>query len=120
VIRGYSGFYWWLPFAKISIDDAPASGYVHHYRGAAGQDVVITHVGSTYRRETYWVVLPIDGDGSARRCSDWAALPVPVFVSGDLNPPCFEGWFPATKPVWTNGQSLEFTADDGKRLRVSW
>jgi hypothetical protein len=74
-----------------------------------------------------WV--PHDRQGIVWSCGNWTAPRFPAFPIGDVNPPCWT--FPATEapspksilPVRNlvaGPGSVEFTADDGSRIRASW
>ena len=86
-----------LPFATIKENGHTASGYVY---------------------------TPLVSD-----CEEWTAAYLPLFMFPDVNPPCIE-WYAAEevppppkapkRDVKVKERSVEFTANDGKRVTVRW
>jgi len=62
-------------------------------------------------------------------CEEWRAAYLPLFMFPDVNPPCIK-WYAAeevppplktpNRDVKVKDRSVEFTANDGKRVTVRW
>jgi hypothetical protein len=123
--HGYMAWDFMLPTARLTIGGTSNTGYVNRYGGSNGTDLIVTRRAS-WRGETYWIVLPRNHRPSVKRCVDWTAPRFPVIAIGDVNPPC---WYvidedPRPEPPDRNlvsGQNfVEFTGDDGKRVKAQW
>jgi len=120
----YMGWYFMLPTAQVTIAGNHNSGYVHRAdSGRYGSDLVVT-IQHKWKAETYWVALPTGYKPSMKRCSDWTAPRFPVFSIGDVNQPCMSFFDETLRPqppernIFVGAGSVEFTADDGRRVRV--
>ena len=107
-----------VPGAKLSADGKPAVGWLH--RGGKGQLLILTRSVSG-KRESYWISRPGERGGWASGCGDWKAPKSPLFVIGDVNPPCLvvttetpSETPPKRSPVF-GPRSVEFYAGDGTR-----
>jgi len=122
--QAYTSWYFMIPAAALTLDGKHNSGYVHLANaGKYGTDIVVT-VRQRWSAETYNVVLPNNGRSSVSERS--IAPRLPVFSIGDL----------IYEPLWTSDRrahvdppdrrlvtgptSVEFTANDGKRVRAEW
>ena len=119
-----------MPFARITADGKLISGYVHRnsYRRPLTHLVVTRN--EMGRRRSYLVGTEHDSHGGpfAWYCDDWSPPRWPAFWFPDVNPPCIH-WYAAEAPpppaepkrnTKTESNAVEFTANDGKRIRVSW
>ncbi len=121
---GYTAYFVMIPGAKVFVDGKPTTGWLH--RGGRGQFLILTRSVSG-RRESYLVSRPDEKGAHVQGCGDWAAPRFPV-VAGDINPPCSslvgmndESKVSAPKRALIFGErSVEFTADDGDRMKTSW
>lgn len=117
----------WLflsPTAHLSVDGARNAGYVHYFgTRASGANVAVT-IRKAGQAEAYWLVLPRGHRLSAWRCDDWTAPALPFLVRGDLSPPCsFENEPGKARPnrhVQAGDGFVEFTTDDGRRVKAKW
>src|SRR5436190_219864 len=123
---GYTQYFVMVPGAQLYSGGKQVSGWLH--RGAHGREFILTRRGST-KRESYWITLQDEKVGGVRICDDWSAPRFPVVAIGDVNPPCFN--FVTTEDPNPRPKSperklgfgprfIEFTADDGTRIRTSW
>jgi hypothetical protein len=118
-----------IPFARITEDGKPVGGYVHRnsYRGPLKRLVVTrSEMG---RRRSYLVGIDdAHGGPFAGYCDDWTAPPWPAILLRHVNPPCVHFYaagvppppYEPTRNIRTENNAVEFTANDGKRIRVSW
>jgi hypothetical protein len=115
-----------VPGAKLYTDGIPASGWLH--KSVRGRVLILTR-NAGGKSESYWITMPDEKDGWTSSCGDWAASALPLIAIGDVNPPCFSLLLaerpnpspetPERKPIF--GQRfVEFTADDGTRIKSSW
>ena len=123
---GYTEYFVMVPGAKLYSGGKPVSGWLH--RGGHGHEFIVTRRGST-RRESYWITLRDEKDGWVRGCDGWPATRFPLLAVGDVNPPCFTFVLaedPSSRPKSPERKLgfgpgfMEFTADDGSRIRTSW
>jgi len=110
--------------ARLTVDGRPVEGWLH--QGGREQILFVTR-SSGQGSETYRVWL--GGHPYVSDCGDWISPRFPIFVTGDINPPCF--WAdadengeirhpPPRRIIISRPNSVEFTADDGSRVAVSW
>ena len=125
----YSPYVFWyfiVPHAQLTVDGKPAQGWLH--RSHHGDILFLTRH-DTDKVETYRIWISHDGKAGASRCEDWTAPRFPAFSIGDVNPPCLKIEIaddsipkptPPKRDFVAREAFVEFTADDGSRLRVSW
>jgi hypothetical protein len=120
---GYRAYFLIVPGAEVFTDGKPSVGWLH--RAGKGQVLILTRSVSGLR-ESYWIRRPGEKAGGVSDCGDWTAPKSPLISIGDVNPPCL---VLATGPPKENRQKrsptfglrvLEFTADNGERLKVAW
>jgi hypothetical protein len=118
--QGRITWYFAEPTARLTVDGRQTGGWIH--RGNHGRTVIVTrNVGPM--RESYWAWT---GEGVVAHCSGWTAPHFPVLALNESNgwdwtPVCVE--FRQNAPernVIVDPHSVEFTTNDGHRLRVSW
>ena len=121
---GYTAYFVIVPGAKVFTDGRPSAGWLH--RGGKGQLLIVTRTASG-RRESYWVNRPEEKAGSVRACGDWVAPRLPLIAIGHANPPCMfiegaliEDSSPSPRPPVFGSRFVEFTAEDGARVRAVW
>jgi hypothetical protein len=120
-----------LPFASIKEDGADGSGYVYAntYRPSRVTHLLVTRQESG-QKHSYLASVENDHGGPAvMDCDEWKAPHAPFFIVPDVNPPCIH-WYAAEqvppepktpkRNVVIGDQSIEFTANDGKRVAVHW
>ena len=122
-----------LPFATVAEDGHTASGYVYanSYRPSRVTHLLITR-SEVGQQHSYLASIeddPYHGGPVILDCEDWIAPHAPFFMFPDVNPPCIR-WYAAEdvppepkapkRNLKVKGQSFEFTANDGKRVTVSW
>ena len=122
-----------LPFATIEENGHTTSGYV--YTNSC-QPKRVTHLVITRResgqKHSYLVRIeddPQHGAPVVSDCEEWTAAYLPLFMFPDVNPPCVK-WYAAEeapppprtpkRDVRVKERSVEFTANDGKRVTVRW
>ncbi len=130
----FSGEYAWfflVPGTKLLDDGKQISGWVHR-GGNEGNSAMIVTLAHGARRETYWVDLPTEKLGGVSRCDLWGSSRFPILVFGDVVPSCvFDAGGdqedglphrsqPAKRDLAAGAKWVEFTADDGSRVRASW
>jgi hypothetical protein len=122
----YTSYFVIVPGAKVYADGKPVSGWLH--RGGKGHAFILTRGGSG-KNESYWITLQTEKGSWISSCDDWSAPSFPLVAIGDVNPPCFTFALtedPTPKPksperkLGFGPRFIEFTADDGSRLRTSW
>ena len=118
-----------MPFARITEDGKPVGGYVHRnsYRRPLTRLVVTRS--ETGRRRSYLVGIDdAHGGPFVGYCDDWTPPQWPAILLPHVNPPCVH-WYAAdgsptpyapSRNIRTEKSAVEFTANDGKRIRVSW
>ena len=124
---GYTAYFVIVPGARVYADGKPISGWLH--RRKKGDRFIVTRSDSA-RHESFLFTLPNnERDGGVISCGQWAAPRFPLVAIGDVNPPCSGFDFggdskPRPKTPERNfrvgPRFLEFTADDGNRIRTSW
>jgi hypothetical protein len=122
-----------LPFATIEENGHTASGYVYtnSYQPKRVTHLVITRRESG-QKHSYLVWIEDDSHHGApvvSDCEEWTVAYLPLFMFPDVNPPCFK-WYAAEeappppktpkRDVKVEERSVEFTANDGKRVTVRW
>src|SRR5205085_732068 len=122
--QAYTSWYFMIPAATLTVDGKHNSGYVHLANaGGQGRDIVVT-LRQRWNSESYKVMVPTNEKPSISESS--TAPRLPIFAVGDV----------IYQPLWTSEQkphidrpdrrlltgsnSVEFTANDGKRVRVNW
>jgi len=123
---GYTAYFVIVPGVKLYADGKAISGWLH--KGGKGRAFILTLSGSG-KPESYWITVPGERNGWISSCGDWAAPRFPLVAIGHVNPPCFsfvnaEDPNPAPKPLerkpTLGTRFVEFTADDGRRIKTSW
>lgn len=117
---------WFLevPSARLTVDGRPAKGWLH--KGNHNQTLFLTRATSGGQK-SYMIWAPGDGRGSVRGCGSWTSPHFPIFAIGDVNPPC-SPWLVSgetgtaffAQSVVIGKDLVEFTAEDGSRVKVSW
>lgn len=120
-----------LPLATLEENGVKSSGYVYgnSYRPKRVSSLLITRQESD-RRHSYLASIDNNHGGPVvLDCEDWTAPHAPLFMFPDVNPPCIH-WYAAEdvppaprtpkRNVKVETQLVEFTANDGKRVRVRW
>jgi hypothetical protein len=125
IFSPHVAWYFVDPNAKVTVDGRKVHGWLH--RGNHGQTLFLTR-NNGRRRESY--MIGIGGQGSVSDCGNWTAPRFPVFPLGDVSPPCLwivdsnekpnTGEAPPSRKLVAGTDFVEFTADDGSRIRVSW
>lgn len=123
IFSQYTSWYFRVPNVQLTVDGKTAQGWLH--RGNRNGTLFLT------RRDNLvvesYLILP--SRGVVWSCGAWTAPRIPAFPIGDVNPPCWTLSTEdnlSTKPIrparnlTVGTKLLEFTADDGKRIRVSW
>jgi hypothetical protein len=113
-----------MPTARLSVAGRRTNGYSHLNDWRGDRLMVVTRHRSN-GDETYWVWLSrLRTAVGATRCAGWSAPPLPVFLTTDVYQPCFSVEGPPTKGpprnIASGASFVEFTADDGKRIRLDW
>jgi hypothetical protein len=122
-----------LPFATIEENGHTVSGYVYtnSYLPKRVTHLVVTRWESG-RQHSYLAWIQDDSPHGApvvSDCEEWTAAYLPLFMFPDVNPPCIK-WFAAEevpppsktpkRDVKVKDRSVEFTANDRKRVTVRW
>jgi hypothetical protein len=126
IFSPYTAWYFVVPSARLTVDGRPEQGWLH--RGSHAGNLFLTRrKGGNV--ESYLIMIPRDGQGSVSSCGNWAAPRLPAFPIGDVNPPCWtihaaedptpKFTLPSRKLI-SGEHFVEFTADDGSRIRGSW
>jgi hypothetical protein len=122
-----------LPFATIEENGHVERGYVYanSYHPKRVTHLVITRSESGHRHSYLaWVEDdPHHGAPAISDCEDWTIAYLPLFMFPHVNPPCIK-WYAAEeaplppktpkRDVKVEERSVEFTANDGKRVTVRW
>lgn len=121
---------WLVPLynGKVTANGFGIDGRV--LRGEGGRLLIVTL--GTKKSGAYWVVLPIttpiSKPGLVYWCN-WAPPRLPAFPVNGANPPC---WTPIerggevspgpslNRRLEVSAAYVEFTADDGRRIKVVW
>ncbi len=121
---GYTVYFIIVPGAKLFTDGKPVAGWLH--KGGKGQLLILTR-NVAESRESYWISRPGDRGGSILSCGHWTAPRFPLVAIGDVNPPCLSFFFaesskpnPPKRSAIFGKTSVEFTGDDGGRIKVAW
>ena len=116
--QGWVTWFVALPSTRISVDGRSVNGLVHR---ATSRDAFILTREGVPGRESYW----IEGQGF-RNCDSWRAWGFPLLALSESNgydwtPICADirSDPPVHRAVITPGL-IEFTADEGERVRVTW
>jgi hypothetical protein len=126
IFSPYYAWYFIVPNARLTVDGKPQQGLLH--RGNHGATLFLTRRGSA-KAESYMIWVPHDRQGMVSNCGRWTAPRFPAFPIGDLNPPCWiflANEAPTPKPALPprnlarGTDFVEFTADDGSRIKASW
>jgi hypothetical protein len=126
IFSPYTAWYFVVPGARLTVDGRQEQGWLH--RGNHERNMFLTRR-KEGKVESYLILIPRDGQGSVSSCGNWTAPRLPVFSIGDVNPPCWTFYaaedqtpklnLPARK-LASGDNFVEFTADDGSRIRGSW
>jgi len=127
---GHGTWYFIVPNARLTVDGRPSEGWLHVRTYDRGRVMFVTRR-SDGKVESYLTTLEKGEKGYVWPCGDWTAPDFPFFPIGDVNPPCTfftvaEEEPSQPKPKAVNRELrvgpgfVEFTADDGKRVRASW
>jgi hypothetical protein len=123
---GYNAYFVIVPGAKLYTDDKPVSGWLHQHR--TGRAFILTLSGPN-RRESYLIDLADKKGARTSNCGDWTAPRFPLIPLGDWNPCQTHITFaspndPTPKSLERRldfgSRFIEFTADDGRRIKTSW
>jgi hypothetical protein len=120
---GYTAYFVIVPGAKLYADGKAISGSLH--KGDKGRAFILTRSGDG-KPESYWIAMPSERNGWISSCGGWAAPRFPLVAIGDVNPPCFSFVNPNLAPKSLERKPtfgprfVEFTADDGRRIKTSW
>lgn len=126
IFSPYVAWYFVVPAARLTVNGRAASGSLH--RGRSGETLFVTRRDKK-QAESYMVSAPHDGRGIVWNCGTWTAPRIPAFPIGDVNPPCLFGAIVEgsdsrarvpPRDLTTGNGFVEFTADDGSRIRASW
>ncbi len=126
VFSPYTAWYFVVPKARLTVDGRREQGWLH--RGNHRETLFLTRR-SKGKAESYMIWIPHDRQGIAWSCGNWTAPRFPAFSIGDVNPPCWTfsaGEAPTPKPTLparnlaVGADFVEFTADDGSRIKASW
>jgi hypothetical protein len=122
-----------LPFATIEENGRRVGGYVYanSYESKRVTHLVVTRSESGQRHSYFaWIeddphhVAPVVFD-----CEDWTSPLLPLFMFPHVNPPCVKLYAAEDVPsppktpkrdVKVKRRSVEFTANDGRRVTVRW
>lgn len=122
----YTAYFIIVPGARLYADGKAISGWLH--KGDKGRAFILTRGGSG-KPESYWIAMPGERNGWISSCGGWAAPSFPLVAIGDVNPRCFsfvnsEDPNPTPKPLERKPlfgpRFVEFSADDGSRIKASW
>jgi hypothetical protein len=126
IFSGYTVWYFIVPSAQVMVDGRLERGWLH--RGNHGENLFLSR-SKGKNVESYLIMLPRDRKGSVSSCGNWTAPKFPAFPVGDLNPPCWTFYaaedptprvnLPARELV-SGEHFVEFTADDGSRIKGLW
>jgi hypothetical protein len=122
-----------LPLAAVEVNGRNEGGYVYanSYLSDRVTHLVITRseAGGTHSYLVWLEDDPHHGAPVVSDCESWTAPRMPLFMFPHVNPPCVR-WYAAedappqlktpNRNVKVEGHSLEFTANDGKRVTVRW
>ena len=120
-----------FPFATIEENGQAVSGYVYtnSYQPKRVTHLLITRSerGQQHSYLAWFEDDPHHGTPVVSDCEEWTPPHLPLFMFPDVNPPCIE-WYVAEevpppprtpeRDVRVKGRSVEFTADDEKRIAV--
>ena len=123
----YTAWYFVVPKAQLTVDGRREQGWLH--RGNHGETLFLT-LRNKGKTESYMIWVPHDRKGVVWNCGNWTAPRFfPAFPIGDLNPPCWTfstSEAPTPKPTLparnlaVGAGFVEFTADDGSRIKATW
>lgn len=126
IFSHYTAWYFVVPSARLTVDGRPEQVWLH--RGNHRESLVLTRR-DRGKAESYMIWIPHDRQGSVLSCGHWTAPRLPAFPIGDVSPPCWTivaSESPTPKPslptrnLAAGTNFVEFTADDGSRLKASW
>jgi hypothetical protein len=126
VFSPYSTWYFVVPNARFTVDGRREKGWLH--RGNHGATLFVTRR-DRGKAESYMVSFPPQREGIVWSCGNWTAPRFPAFPIGDVNPPCWtfiasESRTPKpalpARNLKVGTDFVEFTADDGSRIKESW
>jgi hypothetical protein len=126
IFSPYTAWYFIVPNAQFTVDGKAEEGWLH--RGKQSETLFLTRRAKG-KTESYIISLPQNRQGFVWNCGNWTAPRFPFFPIGDVNPPCwtfYVGEGPAPKSTLparklaAGSRFVEFTADDGSRIRGFW
>jgi hypothetical protein len=136
ILNHYTVWYFMLPAARLTVDGKLNAGYIHWAEVGSNGGAVMVTVRQRSQSQTYRIWRPdtqatpperhMVGQPTVQHCEGWSAPRSPAFSTGDVNPPCsyFFDDKPTPNPPERNAvggpNSVEFTADDRKRVRAEW
>jgi hypothetical protein len=127
IARAYFGntsYFFIVPGARLYADGEPVSGWLH--RGAKRRSFILTRSDGS-RTESFYIAMPNEKGAWILSCGDWAAPRFPLVALGDYSA-CLSEFGdrpdstpkkPERTPIF-GSRSVEFTADNGSRLKISW
>jgi hypothetical protein len=127
-VRGYTTWYFMVTDSRITVDGKPTNGRLHRMTFHRGTTYFLTRKGEG-NVESYRVTRTDRGD-RVSSCKGWTAPHWIVFPLNHQEMPCIV-WVaaeehhnvveePPPRNLQVGPNFLEFTADDGKRVRASW
>ena len=117
VTRSTVSWFFAVNSARITVDGKQGSGWVH--KGHNGRAVILTRTEGK-AQHSYWIE---HGVGS---CEGWTAAHFPILPLRESNgydwtPVCFDDNPNPPERNFVSGTNfVEFTADNGQRVRASW
>jgi hypothetical protein len=123
--QGYTSWHFLIPAPRLTVNGKPNSGYIHWFDGGptVGNDVIVT-VRHRWRGETYSVVRPA-GHKPSVHGSGCIEPRLPAVSQGDIRYQCLFASDDTATPepprnLLSGTNFVEFTDDDGKRVRAEW
>jgi hypothetical protein len=123
IFSPYTAWYFIVPTAHLTVDGRPVHGWLH--RGSHAKVLFLTRQVKG-KSESYMVGLRDSRPRLVLSCGAWTAPRLPAFPVGDVNPPCLFASSAADSPLLPDRNllvgldSVEFTADDGSRIKATW
>jgi hypothetical protein len=111
--------------ARITADGKEIRGSLH--RSHQGEALFLTRRDKS-KAESYLIWAHQDRRGLVLTCGRWTAPRLPLFVIGDVNPPCwpandsdnYPSRISPNRKLVVGAKIIEFTADDDSRITASW
>ena len=126
IFSPYTSRYFRVPNTWLTVDGRKEQGWLH--RGNHRETLFLTRRDKG-KAESYMIWAPHDRQGIVLSCRNWTAPRFPAFPIGDVNPPCWtfyasDSAIPrstlAPRNLVVGAGFVEFTADDGSRIKASW